>query len=99
MRTFSVRRLSTSRNDHVNPRRKKNTLEDGWSTDLTTLGATMRKTHSYADLGDQVSWAEYDEEFAWELMTERRWSMWRTSLATLTGKIMETNSEMKLGGK
>ena len=54
-RTFSVRRLSTSRNDYVNPRGKKNTLEDAWSTDLTTLDAAMRKAHSYADPSDQVS--------------------------------------------
>ena len=33
----------------------------------------MKKALSYADLGGQVSWAEYDEEKAWELMAERRW--------------------------
>lgn len=70
---FSRRELSTSLYDYDQGRRKSITLEEGWSTDLTTLDAAMKKALSYADPGGQLSWAEYDEEWAWELMKDRRW--------------------------
>jgi len=70
---FSKRELSTFSNDYYQGRGISITLEEGWSTDLTTLDAAMRKALSYADPGGQLSWAEYDEERAWELMKDRRW--------------------------
>ena len=33
----------------------------------------MRSMLKKQATGGQVSWAEYDEELAWKLMTERRW--------------------------
>ena len=71
--SFSRRELSTSKNDDGYERGKSITLEEGWSDDLTTLEAAMGRALSYADPGGQVSWAEYDEEKAWELMMEKRW--------------------------
>ena len=72
-RKYMIRELSTSRIDFDNPRLESINFEEGWSTDLTTLEAAMRKALSHADPGGQVSWAKYDEELAWKLMTERRW--------------------------
>ena len=63
-RYFSRRELSTSTNDDDCERGQAMTLEEGWSTDLTTVEAAVRRALSYADPGGQVSWAKYDCERA-----------------------------------
>lgn len=71
-RDFTSRELATS-TIHYGDREISMTLEEGWSIDLTSLEAAITKTLDRADPGGQVSWAEYDDEKARKLMSERRW--------------------------
>ena len=71
-REFTRRELATS-TIHYGKCQISMTLEEGWSIDLTSLEAAITRTLDRADPGGQVSWAEYDEEKARKLMSERRW--------------------------
>ena len=68
-RVFTRRELTTS-TIRYGEREISMTLEEGWSVDLTSLEAAIKRTLARASPGGQVSWATHDEGKALALMRE-----------------------------